>query len=178
MNYLNLPIGERAPEIVNAIVEVPAGQANKYEYDRSLQVFRLDRPLYASVHYPGDYGFIPSTCAPDGDPLDVLILVPQTTFPGCLVEARPVGLLQMLDQGVPDEKVLAVAASDPARKVIRGHKDFAPHVLREIEHFFSVYKVLEGKHTQVRGWRDAGDALDLIRSAHARFLEPVQNPGS
>lgn len=173
MNSLRLPIGERAPEIVNAVVEVPAGQANKYEYDRSLHVFRLDRPLYASVHYPGDYGFIPNTYAPDGDPLDVLILVAQPTFPGCLVEARPVGVLQMMDEGVPDEKVLAVAASDPARKVIRDHKDFAPHVLREIEHFFSVYKELEGKHTQVRGWRDAHGAFDLIRSAHTRSLQPA-----
>ena len=169
MNYLTLPIGEQAPKIVNAVVEVPAGQANKYEYDRALHVFRLDRPLYASVHYPGDYGFIPSTCAPDGDPLDVLILVAQPTFPGCLLEARPVGGLQMLDEGVPDEKVLAVAASDPARKVIQDHKDLAPHVLREIEHFFSVYKELEGKRTQVRGWRDVHAAYDLIQSSQKQI---------
>ena len=89
---------------------------------------------------------------------------------GNLIRARPVGVLQMLDEGVPDEKVLAVAASDPARKVIRDHKDFAPHVLREIEHFFSVYKELQGKHTHVRGWRDAHGAFDLIRSAHGAIF--------
>ncbi len=170
MNYLTLPIGTHAPEVINAVVEVPSGQTNKYEYDKLLQVFHLDRPLYASVHYPGDYGFIPSTLAPDGDPLDILILLPAPTFSGCLVEARPVGVLEMLDQQKPDQKVLAVATSSPSHELIRDHTDFAPHVLREIENFFGIYKELEGKHTDVQGWRDARSAQGLIRAAHARFL--------
>ncbi len=169
LSYSDLPIGKNAPDEVNAVIEVPGGQANKYEYDKSLHVFRLDRPLYASVHYPGDYGFIPSTCAPDGDPLDILVLLTEPTFSGCLVEARPVGVLQMLDQGVPDEKVLAVASRDPTHSPICNHSDFAPHVLREIEHFFSIYKELEGKHTEVKGWHDATSARQLVAAAHDRF---------
>ena len=169
MNYLSLPIGPNAPEVVNAIVEVPGGQANKYEYDKHLHVFRLDRPLYASVHYPGDYGFVPSTRSNDGDPLDILILLQDPTFAGCLVEVRPVGLLEMIDQHVPDEKILAVAASSPVHKSVRSHTDLDRNVLREIEHFFSVYKELEGKHTEVRGWRDAAYAREVIIKGHKRF---------
>src|SRR5262245_55682283 len=130
MDWLRLPIGPGAPETVNAVVEVPSGGANKYEYDRKLQLFRLDRPLFASVHYPGEYGFIPSTLSPDGDALDVLILLTHPTFPGCIVEVRAVGVLQMLDQGVHDEKILAVAKSSPAHAEIRNHTDLAPHILR------------------------------------------------
>lgn len=169
MNYLNLPIGSRAPEVVNAIIEVPGGQANKYEYDQTLQVFRLDRPLFASVHYPGDYGFIPSTRSSDGDALDILVLLQDPTFAGCLVEARPIGLLQMLDQQVPDQKILAVADSSPVHKSIRNHTDLDRHVLREIEHFFSVYKELEGKHTEVRGSQDAAHAHQVILAGHKSF---------
>ena len=169
MNFLNLPIGPDVPETVNAIVEIPGGQANKYEFDKALHVFRLDRPLYASVHYPGDYGFIPGTCARDGDPQDILILLQHPTFAGCLIHVRPIGALSMLDQGVPDEKILAVAVSSPAHRLIRNHTDLEPHVLQEIEHFFSVYKELEGKHTQIKGWRDATHAQELIASSHEKF---------
>ncbi len=173
VNYLELPIGERAPELVNAVVEVPGGQTNKYEYNKTLHVFHLDRPLYASVHYPGDYGFIPSTAAKDGDPLDVLILLEHPTFSGCLVEARPIGVLEMLDQSVPDEKILAVAASSPVHQNVRTHTDLDAHVLREIEHFFAVYKELEGKHTEVRGWHDALHARKLIQASHDHFKKPA-----
>lgn len=169
MNYLNLPIGTHAPEIVNAVIEVPGKQANKYEYDKTLQVFRLDRPLYTSVYYPGDYGFIASTRASDEDPLDILILLQDPTFPGCLVQARPIGVLEMLDQQVQDQKILAVAVSSPTHKDTRDHADLAPHILREIEHFFSVYKDLEGKHTEVRGWNNAAHARKLIAACHERF---------
>ena len=171
MNCLTLPLGAHAPETVNAIIEVSGGQANKYEYDKSLHLFRLDRPLYASVHYPGDYGFIPSTLAEDGDPLDILVLLAEPTFPGCLVAARPVGVLEMLDQNVLDEKVLAVAVSSPLHTEVHRHTDLFPHVLREIEHFFAIYKELEGKHTEVRGWRDAEQAQKLIVRCHRRFGE-------
>ena len=169
MNYLTLPSGRQAPQIVNAVIEVPGGQSNKYEYDKTLHVFHLDRPLYASVHYPGDYGFIPSTLAEDGDALDILVLLVQPTFPGCLVEARPVGVLEMLDQKVLDEKILAVAVSSPTHKQIREHTDLYPHVLREIEHFFSIYKELEGKKTEVRGWHGSAHAMQVIQKSQQRF---------
>jgi inorganic pyrophosphatase len=169
MNYLTLPIGTGSPKLVNAVIEVPLGEVNKYEYDSALQVFRLDRPLYASVHYPGEYGFIPSTLGPDGDPLDILVLAGQPSFPGCLVEVRPVGILNMLDQGVPDAKVLAVGARNPQHLQIHDHADVEPHILREIEHFFSVYKELEGKRTKILGWRNAGNARQLIGKTHRAF---------
>ena len=108
-NYLQLPLGDDAPEQINVVVEIPQGSRNKYEYDKSLNVFRLDRALHSPIYYPGDYGFVPQTLAEDDDPLDVLILVIQPTFPGCLVVARPIGLLRMIDDGKLDDKVLAVA---------------------------------------------------------------------
>jgi inorganic pyrophosphatase len=171
MDYLNIPIGERAPELVNAVVEVPLGGVNKYEYDKQLHVFRLDRTLYSPVHYPGDYGFIPSTLAGDEDPLDVLVLVDNPSFPGCLIEVRPIGLLQMLDQGVRDEKVLAVASNNPRYAEIHSFSDIYPHVLREIEHFFSIYKDLEGKRTTTISWQDEAAAHRIIKESCERFLQ-------
>ncbi|MDB6110562.1 MAG: Inorganic diphosphatase, partial [Pedosphaera sp.] len=144
-------------------------EVNKYEYDRDLHVFRLDRPLYTSVHYPGEYGFVPSTLGSDGDALDILVLAGQPSFPGCLIEVRPVGLLNMLDQGVPDAKILAVIAHNPQHQRIRDHADVEPHVLREIEHFFSVYKELEGKRTEILDWRNADEAHTLIGETHRNF---------
>src|ERR1700740_907332 len=106
--YLELPVGEKAPETFNVVIEIPAEGINKYEYDKKLHVFRLDRNLYSPVHYPGDYGFLPETLSHDGDPLDVLVLVDAPSFPGCVMEVRPIGVLDMLDQGIHDEKLLAV----------------------------------------------------------------------
>ena len=104
-NYMELPVGPKSPEVINVVIEIPAEGVNKYEYDKDLHVFRLDRNLYSPVHYPGDYGFIPSTLGDDGDPLDVLVLVDSPSFTGCLMEVRPIGLLEMIDQGLGDEKV-------------------------------------------------------------------------
>ncbi len=171
-DYLHLPIGARAPEVVNAVVEIPLGERNKYEYDKKLQVFRLDRALFSPVHFPGDYGFIPSTLSTDGDPLDVLVLVDQGSFPGCLIEVRPIGMLEMLDQGVKDEKVLAVANYNARYFEIHSIEDVYTHMLKEITHFFSIYKDLEGKRTQALGWRDAEMARRVIMEAHERYRQP------
>jgi inorganic pyrophosphatase len=175
MSYLTLPLGSKAPELVNAVIEIPAGGVNKYEYDKKLGVFRLDRPLYSPVHYPGDYGFIPSSLAEDGDPLDIIIMVAQPTFTGCLVEARPVGLLEMLDQGVKDEKVLAVSSVNPRFEEVHDYKDVYSHVLREIEHFFSIYKDLEGKRTKMMGWKTAETARQVIMACHQRYLDRLKS---
>src|SRR5512143_63338 len=104
----DLDPGPNIPEIVRMIVEIPKNSANKYEYDGELGVFRLDRALYSPMHYPGDYGFIPGTLADDGDPLDILCLVTNPTFTGCMIIVRPIGMLDMVDQNEPDQKVLAV----------------------------------------------------------------------
>src|SRR5205085_6948421 len=123
MNYLEIPTGSNSPEIVNAIIEIPLQSSNKYEYDKKLHVFRLDRTLHSPVHYPGDYGFIPRTLSQDGDPLDVLVLVDAPTFTGCLMQVRPIGLLEMVDQGVKDEKVLGVISSDPRYKEVNNYNE-------------------------------------------------------
>ena len=171
MDYLDLPIGNNVPDIVTAVVEIPLDGVNKYEYDKTLHVFRLDRNLHSPVHYPGDYGFIPQTIAEDGDPLDILILGDAPTFPGCVFAARPVGLFQMMDQGVLDEKVLAYATGNPRFSSIQSYKDVPEHILLEVEHFFSIYKDLEHKRTQVLGWKDRETAHEVIRSIHQRYVE-------
>src|ERR1044072_942890 len=154
-NYLSLPIGDSAPDEVNAVIEIPRGQTNKYEYDKKLHVFRLDRNLYSPVHYPGDYGFIPSTLSLDGDPLDVLVLVDAPSFTGCVMTVRPIGVLKMIDQGKEDEKILAVGLNNPIYEGVSEYSELYPHLLREIEHFFSVYKELEAKTTRIVGWDNA-----------------------
>src|ERR1700744_3315091 len=112
-NYLELPVGDKAPEVINAVIEIPNEGINKYEYDKKLHVFRLDRNLYSPVHYPGDYGFIPSTLSEDGDPLDVLVLVDAPSCSGCVMQVRPIGGLEMREQGVPDVKFRAVCKYIP-----------------------------------------------------------------
>ncbi|HKD91866.1 MAG TPA: inorganic diphosphatase [Terriglobales bacterium] len=171
-NYLALPIGSAAPKVVNAVIEIPMGSSNKYEYDKHLHVFRLDRRLYSPVHFPGDYGFIPSTLAEDGDPLDVLVLVESGTFSGCLLEVRPIGLLEVRDQGKPDEKILAVATQNPRYAEVRDYGDVFPHQLLEIRHFFSIYKDLEGKRVEIVGWKDAEGAWQQILACHQRYAMP------
>jgi len=161
-NYTKLPIGDHAPQRVNAVIEIPMESVNKYEYDEKLQVFRLDRTLHSPVHYPGDYGFIPSTRGHDGDPLDVLVLVNSPSFSGCIIEVRPIGVLRMVDQGQKDEKILAVAQSDPVYREINDANQLFPHLLRQIEHFFSIYKSLEGKKTELDGWEGAEAARRII----------------
>jgi inorganic pyrophosphatase len=169
MNLLQLPLGEHAPAMVTAVIEIPLGSVNKYEFDKTLHVFRLDRNLHSPIHYPGDYGFVPQTLANDGDPLDILVIGDSPTFPGCIYEARVIGLFEMLDQGVPDEKVLAVAAGNPRFHDVTYYNELQPHLLREIEHFFSIYKDLEGKRTRVLGWKGPDAAQTMIAACHSRY---------
>lgn len=177
VNYLELPPGENVPEVVNAIIEIPAESSNKYEYDKKLHVFRLDRNLHSPVHYPGDYGFIPSTLSDDGDPLDVLVLVDAPSFSGCLQHVRPIGVLEMLDQGVLDEKILAVGKNNPRYADVWNYSEIYPHMLKEITHFFAIYKDLEGKRVEIQGWHDAAYARDRVMKAVENFkrgsIEPV-----
>jgi len=162
MDYKNLPIGKKMPQLVNAVIEIPMGSTNKYEFDPDLKVFTLNRVLYSAVHYPADYGFIPGTLGDDGDPLDILVLLSSPTFPGCVLEARPIGVLEMEDDKGKDEKILAVAEKDPRFSGIQDLKDVAPHLLREIEHFFNVYKDLEEGSATTYGWSDRKKAYQFI----------------
>jgi inorganic pyrophosphatase len=168
-NRLNLPLGDRAPDEINVIVEIPSGSRNKFEYDKALDIFRLDRALHSPIFYPGDYGFVPRTLALDDDPLDVLILVSEPTFSGCLVVARPIGILKMIDDGKSDDKVLAVPVGEPEYAEVHNYTQIFSHQLRKIQHFFETYKLLEGKQTTVAGWDDAASARRIIMEAAQRF---------
>jgi len=161
----DLAAGPRVPEEMNAIIEIPRGSRNKYELDKETGLYRFDRLLYSAVHYPGDYGFFPRTCADDGDPLDVLVMVTLPTFPGCLMAVRPVGAFEMRDERGLDEKILAVPLHDPLYEEYRDLNDVPGHYLREVEHFFAIYKELEGVHTEVGGWRDRAVAYRMITAA-------------
>jgi inorganic pyrophosphatase len=158
----DIPTGSAPPEQVTAVIEIPTHERNKYELDKTLGVYRLDRVLHSAVHYPGDYGFLPRTLGDDGDPLDVLVMMSQPVFTGCLVDARPIGLFHLIDHGLPDEKVLAVPIKDPFSAGITDLQHVPPHALREIEHFFAVYKDLEGQHTETRGFEGAAEARKAI----------------
>ena len=150
---------------IEVVVEIPSGSRNKYEYDHARNRFVLDRILYSSVHYPCDYGFIEGSLADDGDPLDVLVVISEPTFPGCIVRARPIGVLDMTDDKGHDYKVLAVAHDDPRWDETGTMQDLSPHRLREIENFFDIYKELEGRQTDVAGWLGVEDAWRIIDSA-------------
>ncbi len=154
---------------IDVIVEIPKGSRNKYEFDKAKNSFKLDRMLFSSMHYPSDYGFITDTLAEDGDPLDALVLVTEPTFPGCLIESKPVGLFKMRDEKGLDHKILCVPIGDPLWNHIDGLKDVPPHMLIEIEHFFDVYKELELKKTAVEGWQDVQSAREVIRAAQELF---------
>jgi inorganic pyrophosphatase len=165
----DIPTGPNPPAEVTAVIEIPTNERNKYELDKTLGVFRLDRVLHSAVHYPGDYGFLPRTLGDDGDPLDVLVLMTIPVFTGCLVGARPIGLFHLVDRGVADEKVLAVPVGDPYSDGLNDLGDIQQHYLREIEHFFQVYKDLEGTRTETRGFEGADAARQAIRRSMAMY---------
>jgi inorganic pyrophosphatase len=173
-----VPIGDRAPQVVNTIVEIPKGLSNKYEYDEVLEVIRLDRVLFSPVYYPTDYGFIPETRSPDGDHLDIMVLISQPTFPGCVLEVAPVGILDMRDEAGADSKIIGVAVRDMRVADMQTIDDVNDHTRREIQHFFETYKHLEGKSVTVRGWLDRDAAHRTIMEARERFRGEASGRGS
>jgi inorganic pyrophosphatase len=171
------PSVTRSP--IEVTVEIPSGSRNKYEYDHARHRFVLDRTLYSSVHYPCDYGFIDGSMAEDGDPLDVLVEISEPTFPGCVVRARPVGVLDMADDKGHDYKILAVASDDPRWDEVHALEDLSPHRLVEIVNFFQTYKALERRPTEVRGWLGVEDAWRIIGEAIAAAARPSDaRPGT
>ena len=148
--------------VINVLIEIPGGSKNKYEFDKDMNAFALDRVLFASVKYPYDYGFIPNTLADDGDPLDGMVMMDEPTFPGCVIAARPIGMLLMIDGGDRDEKILCVPAEDPRYNEVKSLKDVAPHRLEEIAEFFRTYKNLEKKVTEIQGWEDVDKVKPLV----------------
>jgi inorganic pyrophosphatase len=156
------------PGSVRARVEIPRGSRNKYEIDPAGGGIRLDRVLFSPLHYPADYGFLENTLADDGDHLDVLIVTYEPTFSGCLVDVRPIGVLDMSDEKGRDQKVLAVPVSDPRFAEVADLSDLPPHFLKEIEHFFTVYKTLEQKAVEIHGWAGREAAWRLVAEARRR----------
>lgn len=159
---------------VEVFVEIPKGSRNKYEWDHHSGGFRLDRMLFSATHYPGDYGFVPDTWSGDDDPLDALVLLGEPTFPGCTITARVVGVFDMTDDKGPDAKIITVADADPRWAGVHDLADLPPHVLQEVEHFFSVYKDLEHKKVVAEGFRNRIAALDKIAEDAERFA--AMNP--
>jgi inorganic pyrophosphatase len=157
---------------VTVMIEIPKGSRNKYEYDKGRGAIRFDRMLFSPVHYPSDYGFIPGTLAQDGDPLDALVLVWEPTFPGCIIEGKAVGVFNMTDEKGMDEKILCTPLHDPMWNHVKSLADVPPHLLKEIEHFFAIYKDLEGKKTTVGGWEGEEAATRVIREAQDRYRKP------
>ncbi|MBR8829407.1 MAG: inorganic diphosphatase [Gomphosphaeria aponina SAG 52.96 = DSM 107014] len=153
------------PGLINVLIEIPAGSKNKYEFDKDLNAFALDRVLYSSVQYPYDYGFVPNTLADDGDPLDGMVLMDQPTFPGCVIAARPIGMLEMIDGGDRDEKIICVPDKDPRYREVKSLKDIAQHRLDEISEFFKTYKNLEKKVTEILGWQDVNAVASLVEKS-------------
>jgi inorganic pyrophosphatase len=161
-----LPAGDDVPDLVNVVVEVPVGSRNKYEYDPDLGVLTRDRVLPGAVRYPTDYGFVPSTVASDGDPLDVILAAYDPALPGCVVRGRPIGVLDMRDTSGEDRTLVVVPDDDPRFEDIRDISDLPDANLREIAEFFEVHKQLEGDdEVEIHGWLGIDDAHALVRAA-------------
>ncbi len=155
--------------VVDALIEIPTGSRNKYEYDKDKKAYVLDRTLYSPMYYPAEYGYLDGTLALDGDPLDILVLTTFPTFPGCVIESRVIGVLVMSDDKGQDEKLLAVPVKDPRWNEVKSLEDLPQHTLKEISHFFTVYKDLENKKTAIEGWKDAAFAEKLYRECLERY---------
>ncbi len=166
---MTVSAGTHLPEVVHVVVEISKGRRSKFELDKRTGLIKLDRYLYSSSHYPGDYGFIPQTLAEDGDALDVLVMVNEPTFSGCLIEARALGLFRMTDRGMHDYKVLSVPHTDPLCNEMKELDDVPSHFLREVEHFFATYKQLEGVPIETQGWAGHEAAIAEIRSSVERY---------
>ena len=157
--------------VVNALIEIPLGSKNKYELDAETGRIRLDRVLYASMMYPAEYGILENTLAPDGDALDILVICSDATFPGCIVPARVLGYLDMVDNGKLDYKLIAVVDCDPRYNHYRQIEDINPFVLEEIANFFANYKVLQGIKVEVGTFHNAQEALQIIEECKAAFQQ-------
>src|SRR3989344_4374943 len=165
MSLSKISIGDEAPDIVNAVIELPKNSQNKYEYDEETGVVKLDRVLFSPMHYPANYGFIPETRSEDGDRLDILVLGSDPVFTSCVVRAKPIGILKMIDSGEEDFKIVGVQADNPRFENIEDVKDIHGHSLKEIAHFFEAYKELEGKKVEIQGWGNAMEAKKSIEEA-------------
>ncbi len=167
----DFPIGENVPKEITAVIEVPKGSKVKYELDKETRGIKVDRMLYSAVHYPANYGLIPKTLAEDNDPMDIIVLCQESVVPLSIMRARPIGLMQMIDQGDKDDKVIAVHLDDPAFNHYKSIDELPKHVLIEIQRFFDDYKALEHKITKVDGFLPVEDAHATILESQQRYID-------
>jgi len=163
--------GDDAPNFVNGIIEIPKGSKAKYELDKDSGLLKLDRVLFSAVHYPAAYGFIPQTYCDDKDPLDIMVLCSVEIVPMCLVEAKVIGVMQMIDGDEEDDKIIAVAAHDISVNHYNDLADLPPHTLREMQRFFEDYKALEHKHVTVERFMGRDDAYRIIEQSIKLYHE-------
>ncbi len=157
--------GDGTPETVNALIEIPMGSKTKYEIDKKTGLLKLDRVIYSSFHYPVNYGFIPQTLGKDGDPLDILVICSEPIQPLCLVEACVIGNMQMIDTGLVDDKIIAVALRDPGVNYITNLKQLPEHYFTVLKNYFEQYKVLENKKVEINDFQDKTEAFKIINES-------------
>lgn len=166
--------GKNIPEFVNAIIEIPRGSRAKYEIDKESGLIKLDRVIYASMYYPLNYGFIPQTLGEDGDPLDIVVLTQVSVVPLCLIPSKVIGVMQMIDRGEADEKIIAVAEQDPSVSHIDNVKDLPPYLLSELRHFFENYKTLENKEVVINQFLSKEQAFGVIEASVQHYQEMIK----
>lgn len=166
--------GDNAPQVVNAMIEIPQGSRTKYEIDKETGLLKLDRVIYSSFHYPVNYGFIPQTLGHDNDPLDILVLCSQSIQSLCLVEATIIGNMQMIDSGEKDDKIIAVATKDPSVNHITSIDELPKHFISELKNYFEQYKVLENKQVQIEDFQDKKIAYQIISEAIDFYKQKFQ----
>lgn len=166
--------GENPPEYVNAIIEIPRGSRAKYEIDKQSGLIKLDRVIYASMYYPLNYGFIPQTLGEDGDPLDIVVLTQVSVVPLCMIPSKVIGVMQMIDRGEADEKIIAVAEQDPSVSHINNVHDLPAYLLSELRHFFENYKTLENKKVVINEFLSREEAFNVIRASLQQYQEMIK----
>jgi len=167
----DVPVGEEAPEVFNTVIEIPKGCKNKYEVDKELGLIRVDRVLHSVGTYPHNYGFIPRTYAYDHDPLDVLLLSQSLIHPGCVAYSKPIGVMQMMDDGKVDSKIISVQVGDPAFNHYNDISDLPEYMTKEIKRFFQEYKILEKKEVLVEDFENAEKAKEIITACAKKYTD-------
>lgn len=169
----DISVGDKAPEEFNCIIEIPKGSHNKYEIDKETGLIQLDRVLHTAQHYPVDYGFVPRTLWDDGDAVDVVVLTTSSLHPGILVKVRPVGVMDMVDNGESDVKIIVVPVKDPRWNDVQDISDVNTHTIKEVKHFFETYKDLQNKKVEIKSVDGKAEAMTAIERGMKMYNEKM-----
>jgi inorganic pyrophosphatase len=164
-----IPLGDKAPQVVNVVIEIPRGSGNKYELDKDTGAIFLDRVQPTTMKQPYDYGFLPQTLGDDGDPLDAMIVIDEPLYPGVVVPSRVIGVMYMVDDGENDEKLICVADDDKHHEHVQSVDELGGHVKKKVEHYFAHYKDLQDKEVKITGWGDKAEAYALIERYQKQY---------